>query len=72
MIVREPGGQLWNVNNYLRSPPFRSSPSVSSSERKMVPLVEGNWLQKFLRNAGFCLPARIWGNRVSTGPNSLH
>ena len=26
--------------------------------RETVPLVEGNWLHKFLRNVGFCITAR--------------
>jgi hypothetical protein len=33
--------------------------------RERAPLVEGNWLYKFLKYAGFCLTARKQGHGVS-------
>lgn len=41
--------------------------------REMAPWVEGNPLHKFLRNAGLCLTARIWGYGVPLDPTGpLH
>lgn len=42
--------------------------SLLSVTREMVPLAEGNWLHKFLRNAGICLTARIWRHEISFVP----
>lgn len=33
----------------------------SASDKERAPLAEGNWLHNFLRKAGFCAIARIWG-----------
>lgn len=41
--------------------------SLLPVRRDMAPLLEGNWLHKFLRTAGFCLATSIWGNEVSFG-----
>lgn len=38
--------------------------------RKMAPLVEENLLHTFPRDAGFCLAARIWGNGLSSRPDT--
>lgn len=47
---------------------YHRLPSVpSASEKGHGPLLEGNWLHKFLRTAGFCLATSIWGNGVSFG-----
>lgn len=46
---------------------YHRLPSVLPVRRDTAPLLEGNWLHKFLRTAGFCLTTRIWGNGVSFG-----
>lgn len=61
MILRGPGGQ--HVVGVLIGTTY--VPSVSDK----VPLAEGNWLDKFLRNAGICLIARIWGHEISFVPD---
>jgi hypothetical protein len=58
------GMQLSIIDSHLSLPPII---------REITLLVEGNliWLRKFLRNIGFCLTVRIWGNGVSYGSKSL-
>jgi hypothetical protein len=58
---------LWNANRHTTDSHVSFLPPI----REMAPVVEGSHLHRLLRNAGFCLTDRIWGNGVFFGPDIL-